>query len=97
MNRKTLRGRIVHIGNTSEGYGIYVDQKSYAVAKGMRPFILCADKYGGQFRVYLNKDDRETVLSDMHSGEKFNLHGQYRKLRLASYIYTEQGWVKRNE
>jgi len=88
--------RIVHICDTVEGYGIYVSLKAYGIAKGIRPFLLCADDYGKQFKVYLNPIDREEALEIMHSiNEKLSLCGKYRKLLLAHYIYSEKGWLKR--
>jgi hypothetical protein len=85
--------KIVHICDTQDGWGVYVSMKSYGIAKGMRPFLLCSDSKGRIFKIYLNKDDREYAIDIMHSlDEKLNLLGRYKTLRLAKMIYTEKGW-----
>ena len=89
-----VRIRIVHVADTSEGFGIYVGLRSYGVAKGERPFLLASDKNGRLFKIYLNESDREAVLCNYCCGAKITLTGRYRLLKKAVYVLTEEGWKK---
>lgn len=99
MNKVRI-GKIVHIGNTTEGYGIYISLKAYGIARGVQPFLLACNKYGKQFKIILGGKDKDEVLYQYYDKgriETIRLTRKYHKpMKKAYYIYSEDkdNWKK---